>query len=361
MERLIQSDLRALLEFTRSSYAVGNLDDFVDHLLSHLPALVPSEATVYNEYNCASNRIVWRQCPVNFAPPGSERIWEAYAHEHPILLHLKGGTDGGAVRFSDLVTPRQFARTHLYNEFFRPLGLRHQITFNLQDRPGMLICLALNRARRDFSDRERLMLNLLRPQLIQAYRNAEAVGRLGHRAKRLEAAIESLNCGVIFLKPNGSIEAMTGRAELLLSQYFAGDRQLPNRLPQTLAQWLRSKLAERDRAEKSPNTAAPLLLRGQAALLRIRVAYTEQQTLLILEVRRRVGDASVLERLGLAHRQAEVLFWLAQGKSNDEIGVILGTSRRTIEKQMEQILDKLAVENRTAAAAIAIEALHNVT
>ena len=59
--------------------------------------------------------------------------------------------------------------------------------------------------------------------------------------------------------------------------------------------------------------------------------------------------------LGLTEREAEVLTWIAQGKGNYEIGVILGARTRTICKHVERILTKLKVENRTAAAAIALQ------
>ena len=58
---------------------------------------------------------------------------------------------------------------------------------------------------------------------------------------------------------------------------------------------------------------------------------------------------------GLSSREAEVAQWLAEGKTNPEIGVILNASPRTIEKHMETILFKLRVENRTAAAAVLIK------
>ena len=61
----------------------------------------------------------------------------------------------------------------------------------------------------------------------------------------------------------------------------------------------------------------------------------------------------------LTPREAEVLAWVAQGKSNYEIGVILKACTGTICKHVEHILAKLSVENRTAAAAIAIGALAN--
>ena len=61
--------------------------------------------------------------------------------------------------------------------------------------------------------------------------------------------------------------------------------------------------------------------------------------------------------LGLTARETEVLTWIAQGKTNYEIGVILSACTGTICKHVERILVKLNVENRTAAAVVAIAAL----
>ena len=61
-----------------------------------------------------------------------------------------------------------------------------------------------------------------------------------------------------------------------------------------------------------------------------------------------------LGSLGLTARETEVLTWIAQGKTNHEIGVILSASTGTICKHVEHILCKLDVKNRTAAAVIAL-------
>jgi DNA-binding CsgD family transcriptional regulator len=52
---------------------------------------------------------------------------------------------------------------------------------------------------------------------------------------------------------------------------------------------------------------------------------------------------------GLTAREAQILHWMAEGKSNPEIGPILGTSPNTVRKHVEHILAKLGVENRAAA------------
>jgi len=64
-----------------------------------------------------------------------------------------------------------------------------------------------------------------------------------------------------------------------------------------------------------------------------------------------------LESLGLTPREAEILFWVAQGKTNPEIATILGIGLTTVKKHLESTFAKLGVENRTSAAALALEKL----
>jgi DNA-binding CsgD family transcriptional regulator len=59
-----------------------------------------------------------------------------------------------------------------------------------------------------------------------------------------------------------------------------------------------------------------------------------------------------LHRYGLSPRETEVVRWLAQGKTNVEISVILNISKRTADKHLENIFAKLGVETRAAAVAV---------
>ncbi len=61
--------------------------------------------------------------------------------------------------------------------------------------------------------------------------------------------------------------------------------------------------------------------------------------------------------LGLTPRVAEVLLWVAQGKTNADIATILGISESTVKKHLLEIFDKLGVETRSAATLRAIEVL----
>ena len=68
-------------------------------------------------------------------------------------------------------------------------------------------------------------------------------------------------------------------------------------------------------------------------------------------------SATPLEKLGLTPREAEVLLWIAQGKTNAEIGIILEAATATVKKHVERVLEKLGAENRQSAALRAIEVL----
>jgi DNA-binding NarL/FixJ family response regulator len=62
--------------------------------------------------------------------------------------------------------------------------------------------------------------------------------------------------------------------------------------------------------------------------------------------------------LALTDREAEVLLWVAQGKTNGEIGAILGTAENTVKKHLQNIFEKLGIESRNAATVRALEALN---
>ena len=63
------------------------------------------------------------------------------------------------------------------------------------------------------------------------------------------------------------------------------------------------------------------------------------------------------QRHGLTDREAEVLVWISRGKANREISEILGISPRTVNKHLEQIFEKMGIENRASAAAAAVKTL----
>jgi DNA-binding CsgD family transcriptional regulator len=80
---------------------------------------------------------------------------------------------------------------------------------------------------------------------------------------------------------------------------------------------------------------------------------------LVLEEKAPSPNPGALLSLGLTPREAEVLFWIAQGKSNPDIATIVGAAVRTVHKHVENIFRKLGCETRAAAAVTAQEALRD--
>jgi DNA-binding response OmpR family regulator/DNA-binding CsgD family transcriptional regulator len=152
---------------------------------------------------------------------------------------------------------------------------------------------------------------------------------------------------------DGQLVWQTPLARKLMEAYFPrAGAQAPQRLLDWIAEAGRARAEGRD---------APVLLatRGSARLLAaFHEQSGEQESLVVL---REEDDAAEIEALVTAFRltlrEAEVLYWVTQGKANKDIGDILGTSPRTVNKHLEHVFEKLGVENRTAAAKLATERL----
>ena len=78
------------------------------------------------------------------------------------------------------------------------------------------------------------------------------------------------------------------------------------------------------------------------------------------EERLNVFDPESLKPIGLTQRESEVLAWVAEGKSNNDVGLILGIRSVTVKKHLEHIFEKMGVE-RTAAVAFAIRESRRMT
>jgi DNA-binding CsgD family transcriptional regulator len=184
---------------------------------------------------------------------------------------------------------------------------------------------------------------VLRPQFLQAYRKTE-VWALLLRAE------EAGGRGVILLSLDGRVKYMSTLAGDLMSQYLPNQRRHRDGLPAPLARWVRQQEHLLATAEGAPPPPEPLGVERDHRKLMVRLFPGVVQRLLLLEERVTSAALRALESSGLTRREAEVLRWLTEGKTNEEIATILGFSRRTAEKHVEHIIRKLGVENRTAAA-----------
>ena len=98
-----------------------------------------------------------------------------------------------------------------------------------------------------------------------------------------------------------------------------------------------------------PVSSADLLNAVRARLQRA----TQQRQIFAL----RFDDARPLEKLGISAREAEILLWMAQGKSNADIATLCGISVGTVKKHANHIFEKIGVEGRTSATVRALEVL----
>lgn len=172
---------------------------------------------------------------------------------------------------------------------------------------------------------------------IQVHRNNARVAR----SRRL--ALESAGRALLAVNRNGDILWITPQAETLMRREGWNGARLEG-----AEDWLKG--AARDER-------LPALWSGDTVAYTFIAVVDDGEFLLAAGPAKALDEAAPLkERYALTSREAEVLMWIAKGKSNRDIGEILGLSPRTVNKHLEQIFAKLGVENRTAAAAIAITA-----
>ncbi|NVM79908.1 DNA-binding response OmpR family regulator/DNA-binding CsgD family transcriptional regulator [Duganella sp. SG902] len=158
-------------------------------------------------------------------------------------------------------------------------------------------------------------------------------------------ALDAFGNAVIAMTPrDGKIVWQTPLARTLM-QGYAADTELPA--------WLQATQLAHSQGQSHP----PLtLVRGSRRLVFSAAEFSENEQWMI--VLREESDTAQIEKLmatfKLTQRESEVLNWVIKGKTNRDIGDILGTSPRTVNKHLEHVFVKLGVETRTSAASVAL-------
>jgi DNA-binding CsgD family transcriptional regulator len=345
MESLREHDISTLLDFLQSLYALRDLRTFRSHVISAVPKLVRSEITTYNEVNCQSQQnAVLTDPPEALDFPNSNQIFGQHIPEHPLIGYYARSGDPRPLKLSDFLTRRQFHSLGLYTDFYRCVGVEHQIALTLPAVPPVVIGIALNRGSPDFSEQERSLLNLIRPHLVQACENAIAVTAMVEESAAATRTMEHFGQAIVALTRDGLIRVGSGVADQLFAKYFGSRRT--GGLPDGIKSWMEHQFSLLARM-KPP---VPLIVsKGQKRLI-VRMLSDCDQVLLHLTEEATDVCPQVLQAQGLTTREAEVLAWVARGKTNSEIAIILSVRLRTVKKHMERIFQKLGVENRTAAA-----------
>lgn len=170
-------------------------------------------------------------------------------------------------------------------------------------------------------------------------------------------AYETRKHGVVVLSPKGAVQTVSPHASAWLADYFSGTTSR-TALPEELSRWLREQQEGAVRIEVFGCIGLPLVKVRDRKRLRVQLADSGggQQVLLFTE-QDLTSTQSSLQKLGLTARESEVMVWVAEGKTNGEIGVILDASSRTIDRHVGNILTKLNVENRASAILRVMELL----
>jgi len=142
--------------------------DFPTRVISLVSSLIAADSCSYNHL-VGPVAIAWQIDPPDVLDfPDAEQLFRQHLPEHPLLRHYESTGDLAARRISDVASDRQFRSIGLYTDFYRPARVDHQLVVSVPAARGGVISVALNRHRRDFSDQQRELLDLLRPHLRQA-------------------------------------------------------------------------------------------------------------------------------------------------------------------------------------------------
>lgn len=342
-------NLTALRDFLNESYRMRDLAAFAANVAVTLPRVISSELASYITFNRQIPRVTWITAPIGVVSPGADRILERLVSVLPVTSHRLRTGDVSALKITDLIDRTELHRLPVYTELFRPLRLEYEMGIALSVGSASSVAVALYRTTRDFSERDRLMLNAVRPHLREAHEAARGLTRLARETDNRASARTTAREGVA-IDRRGTVRRMSRRAHAWLSQSF-GVRLSRSRLPETLRLWIRQQEdALSSVTQELPLPRRPLVLEGTDARIIIRLLSGPDESYLVLErVEAAIRPASIEDRFALTGREAEVLAWVAQGKSNEEIAEIVRASPRTIHKHLERVYKKLGVDNRFAA------------
>jgi len=336
------SQLEACL---KALYRLQTVDEFIVTMMREIPKLVRSDHTSFNEINIEERRML----AVMDTPEGQTIVdrhradYDRHFDEHPLLPHFQAAGHRAVAKVSDYMDPEEWRSTNLYRKFYSHFGDLRQMVVSVPTRSEIFLCIALNRLDSDFTEEDRDILLFLQPYLSQAYANAVEHTRTLGMLDSQSRALTWLEKGVVEVDAQLQPTYISPLAAHYLGEFFPPAGAAQDGLPPEVRCWLKD------------NPAVPLVCERAIGQVTVSMLPSDnnagdQGATLLIECVLLGQSSRALEELGLSSREADVLFWLAQGKSNPEIAIILGITAPTVKKHIEAIFRKLGVNNRTEAA-----------
>ena len=357
-KKMTATACKVLLRSLPELYQETTLDTLPRRMLDFVARLIPADALAFNEFRWSPPGLQATTTPPELSTSKYIQKLTCYLTQDPVIRHRQETGDISARKISDFVSPAQYHRLPVYQEVYRHINAEDQFSVALRLTSSTIVSLAINRDRPSFTAEDRVLLNLAQPHLAQAYQNAETATQLQGRLGRTWELLETLPTGVIVLDRQMRIAFATVHARQLLQQYFTRSK-LIRRPPAALQSWVRQQC----QGSPQPQALAVgfFVKESAAGTLIVRSAPGKDRGEIILLLEENEEKATpmrppeTLQRLGLTRREAEVLLWVAQGKTNPEIAIILHAASRTVGKHLERIFAKLGVATRTDAARRALE------
>jgi CheY-like chemotaxis protein/DNA-binding CsgD family transcriptional regulator len=196
---------------------------------------------------------------------------------------------------------------------------------------------------------------------LQGARRARQEARQAGQARN---ALDAFGYASITVRMGGTADGkliwQTPLARDLLMRYYGTSAP---QTPEPVLNWLRRHLVEAERQIEPPRLAVEFGPRRLTFRLHQQTGDGDGSDDWLI-VMREISDDAVVEAMSLSFkltaREAEVLYWVVKGKTNRDIGDILGSSPATVKKHLERVYAKLGVETRTAAAGMAMNRIRQL-
>jgi DNA-binding CsgD family transcriptional regulator len=335
MPWLADTDVSAAHGFARGLSGARTVTELRRRALAGLAELVPADVLMWDRVELATGAVRHEAVPADAEPPGAFAATVADVAAHP-LLSAHAARRRPALRLSEAAEPRRLSHSELYGDLLHPTGVEYAIAIAVRtDRREMHVA-GLGRSDRQFSERDRDVLDLVCPGFEEALRDAQA----GERLARALATNPAPGTALVFLDRYGEIEQSSPDAERWLAEHF-GAAEHAGWLPEALAAWL--ALPPRP----------PLVSVRDGRRLTVHLLPGDPHALL-LEEQVASFRPDALDRLGLSPRETEVLCAAAGIEEEADIAWQLCLSPHAVRDRLARLEAKLGVQTAAEAVDLAL-------
>jgi DNA-binding CsgD family transcriptional regulator len=270
------------------------------------------------------------------------------------LFGIWYGGEAAAMKISDIAAGMELKNTPVYQEFYLLTRVRQQILFFAGEGTATRTGVTFNRSSRDFTERDRAVLAFLAPHVAAAQEQARKAAAAARSLAALGEGFQAMHRAVLAVEPDGRLRWQSALAGEWLAEFHPGRTPPPTHLPPAL----KSALDHAARTVLPRGFSVSEFCVSSPSGYRFVVQWGRAQdgsfTLALVRERTKL-NAALAEQFELTGREAEILHWISEAKTNLEITSLLGIARRTTEKHIEHLFAKLGVQSRVEAQRLAWE------